>query len=204
MIQIKSSNEEKLTFEMSIDGASPSEVSAKLRVYHEGIEYGFKVDTGAGSSMNVTLPPLDTVIPSLKNKAVLEARLEVVANGESFLTAWDDQLYIEKPIQMKAAVTEKAEVPTKKLSAKAAKVTRESMPPQPAGDMVPDPTLIASAEDIEENIDESMDGDTMTDMPIQQLETTELSQATSDPTRTGSLKREDIDKLVELQLNKLL
>ena len=79
MIDIKSSAEEQLTFEMDLRAASDKEIEVKFRLEHEGIEYGFDGKI-KGSEIIVDLPALDTVIPKLKDKDVLNAKLEAVAN----------------------------------------------------------------------------------------------------------------------------
>ena len=129
MIDIKSTAEERLTFAMDLKSASEKDVEVKFRLMHEDVEYGF---TGSkkGGEIVVNLPALDTVIPSLRDKDVLTARLEAVANGDMYLKAWSDTIQIERPVQLRAAVKESAtivdEKPALQVSSVKKTVIRES------------------------------------------------------------------------------
>ena len=129
MIDIKSSAEERLTFAMDLKSASEKDVEVKFRLMHENVEYGF-TGTIKGGEIVVNLPALDTVIPSLKDKDVLTARLEAVANGDMYLKAWSDTIQIERPVHLKAAVKESAtivdEKPALQVSSVKKTVIRES------------------------------------------------------------------------------
>ena len=131
MIDIKSSAEERLTFAMDLKSASERDVDVKFRLTHENVEYGF---TGAikGGEIVVNLPALDTVIPGLKDKDVLNAKLEAVANGDMYLSAWSDTIQIERPVQLKAAVKESAtieeETPVLQVSSVKKTIIKESKP----------------------------------------------------------------------------
>ena len=105
MLKLKSSKSSKLVFDLTIEGVDASEVDPKFRITYESVEYGFDAIIEK-NQISILLPPLNLVMPELKNKDILEARLDVVANGEFFSQPWTDQIEINRPIQVKASVKE--------------------------------------------------------------------------------------------------
>lgn len=112
MIDVKSSVGQKLTFDIDIQGATENDIMGKMRIAKEGIEYGFDAVIEEGK-MTVDLPALDTVILDLKDGTVLESKLDIIANNEFFTEAWKDNIKIERPVSVKATVTESTETKQK-------------------------------------------------------------------------------------------
>ena len=128
MLKIKSSAQEVLTFAIDVDGADEKDTAATFRITHEGIEYGFET-TIKNKEVTVNLPALDTVMPALKDRDILESKLDVEVKGEFILHPWSDQISIEKPVQVKANVVESKRVeqtkPQVKVAAKKQTVVKE-------------------------------------------------------------------------------
>ena len=119
MIDIKSSTGQKLTFDIDVQGATEKDIVGKMRIQREDVEYGFDAVIEDGK-MTVDLPALDTVMLDLKNGAVLESKLDIIANSEFYTEAWKDSIKIERPIAVKATVTESTST-KKKVTVKVSK-----------------------------------------------------------------------------------
>jgi len=147
MIPIKSGKNEQLIFAMQLDSVNPKEVVTKFKITHEGVEYGFDAEL-TESEVIVNLPALDTIIPNIKNKDVLEAKIDAVANGDMYLDVWRDTLKIDRPPSMKAAVKESVVIEQKKPCIKiTSPITTNKTPVKKK----------KKKENIEENINEIVD-----------------------------------------------
>jgi len=109
MLKIKSTTGQKLTFDIDVQGTESNNITGKMRIVKENIEYGFDAIIKSGK-MIVDLPALDTVILNLENGTVLESKIDIIANNETFTEAWKDNITIERPVEVKATVSESKEI----------------------------------------------------------------------------------------------
>ena len=101
-------NESKIfEFEMDTSGCSWKELKGHFRLTLDDVEYGFpaKVEEGI---IKVEVPVFKDVLNEAvksslyKHKEItVPARLDLVANGEAFITPWEGNIDIEIPVSVK-------------------------------------------------------------------------------------------------------
>jgi hypothetical protein len=104
-MELKINESKVLEFNTVIEGGNADDLSAKLRVTIDEMEYGFPVKVD-GKKIQVKIPPLKDYIKEgkLRGKKAT-ARLDIVAKGKIF-TPWKDNLEIEIPLEVKAEMTD--------------------------------------------------------------------------------------------------
>jgi len=100
-------NEAKiLEFNTVIEGGDTDDLSGKLRITIDEVEYGFPV-TLDGKKIQVKIPPLKDYVKESKLRKAKNAdlRLDIIAKGKLF-TPWKDNVNIEIPLEVKAEMTD--------------------------------------------------------------------------------------------------
>ena len=105
MINLNVQRSKQIKFGIEISGVQLNDIKGAVRLMHEGIEYGFPIKIFDGKIL-VEIPPLENVIISeLRDRERIGAKLEVIA-GDIYLTPWEDDIVIEKPIKVEATIQE--------------------------------------------------------------------------------------------------
>lgn len=105
MINLNVQRSKQIKFGVEISGVQLQDIKGAVRIMHEGIEYGFPIKI-LDDKIFVEIPPLENVIISeLKDSEYMNAKLEVIA-GDVYLTPWEDNIKIEKPIKVEATIQE--------------------------------------------------------------------------------------------------
>ena len=104
-MELKINESKVLEFNTVIEGGKADDLSARLIININDIEYGFPVQL-EGKKIQVRIPPLKDYIKEdkLKSKNV-NARLDIVAKGKLF-TPWKDNIDLEIPLEVKAEMTD--------------------------------------------------------------------------------------------------
>jgi len=104
-MELKINESKVLEFNTVIEGGNADDLSAKLRITIDEMEYGFPVKVD-GKKIQVKIPPLREYVKEDKLKTKnAKARLDIVAKGKVF-TPWKDNLEIEIPLEVKAEMTD--------------------------------------------------------------------------------------------------
>lgn len=112
MINLNVQKSKQIKFGVEISGVHLNDIKGAVRIMHEGVEYGFPVKI-LDDKIFVEIPPLENVIISeLNDNQYMQAKLEVIA-GDVYLTPWEDNIKIEKPIKVEATIQEVEEVDIK-------------------------------------------------------------------------------------------
>lgn len=108
-MELKINESKVLEFNTVIEGGNASDLSGKLRISIDDVEYGFPVDLN-GKKIQVRIPPLKDYVKESKLRGVKSAsiRLDVIAKGKIF-TPWKDNINLEIPLDVKAEMTDMKE-----------------------------------------------------------------------------------------------
>jgi len=105
-MDLKINEAKMLEFNAVIEGGDVNDLSGKVRITIDDIEYGFpaKLD---GKKIQVKIPPLKEYVKEskLRRTKTAEVRLDVVAKGKLF-TPWKDTVNLEIPLEVKAEMTD--------------------------------------------------------------------------------------------------
>jgi len=105
MLKLNVNQEKQLTFEVQIGGVQSDQVTSRLRIEIDGIEYGFPAEVGR-ESISVNLPPLRTVTArKLKEGEEVQVKLEIIADG-NYLTPWQDTFRLSNPLVIEAKIVD--------------------------------------------------------------------------------------------------
>ncbi len=115
-------NEAKIfEFEMDTSGCSWKELEGHFRLTLDGVEYGFPVKIDEGI-IRAEIPVFKDIVNEAvksslyKHKEVtVPARLDLIANGEAYVSPWKGDIDIEIPVSVKV-MEEKAIDKIKKVS----------------------------------------------------------------------------------------
>lgn len=100
---IKLDESKIMEFNMDLMGASPDNIEAKLRFIIDGIEYGFPAKI-TENTISVEIPALKNIINTkVINESVkkIQGRLDVIANGNVYISPWNSEIIIESPVSLK-------------------------------------------------------------------------------------------------------
>jgi hypothetical protein len=104
-MELKINESKVLEFNTVIEGGNADDLSAKLRLTIDEMEYGFPVNID-GKKIQVKIPPLKDYIKEGKLKSKnANARLDIIAKGKIF-TPWKENIEIEIPLEVKAEMTD--------------------------------------------------------------------------------------------------
>ena len=96
MIRVNVNDNKKLKFNIEVRGVQPQDIIGSMKIFKEGVEYGFPIEMKEGS-VRVNIKPLSKVIAEeLEDGDKLNARLEVVA-GDTFMVPWTDTVEVVNP-----------------------------------------------------------------------------------------------------------
>lgn len=105
MINLNVQKSKQIKFGVEISGVQLQDIKGAIRIMHEGIEYGFPIKI-IDNKIVAEIPPLENVIISeLTDSEYMNAKLELIA-GDVYLTPWEDNIKIEKPIKVEATIQE--------------------------------------------------------------------------------------------------
>jgi len=104
MISLNVNESKNIEFDINVSGTDPSNIKGYLRFNKNDVEYGFPVVV-EGGSVKVNIPNLSSFIKeNLQDGEKVDARLDIVANGDTYIMPWTDQLLISTPLKMEAKV----------------------------------------------------------------------------------------------------
>lgn len=103
-MKLKIDEAKTLEFEMDTNGCSWKELKGFFRIILDGIEYGFPVDL-TKETIKVDIPVINEVLNErakslLHESKVVEARLDLIANNEAYISPWSGKIDIEIPISV--------------------------------------------------------------------------------------------------------
>lgn len=104
MLKLDVNKEKQLKFEIQIDGGvQTDQVSSRLRIEIDNIEYGFPAYVRR-ESITVDLPALKSVTArKLKEGEKVDVKLEIIADGH-YLTPWNDTFTLSNPLVVEAKI----------------------------------------------------------------------------------------------------
>ena len=109
MINMNINEIKKLKFGVAVSGVQTRDLSGTLRLFLDGIEYGFPT-TVLDDKILVTIPDLQSVVKSgLKEGRVIKAVLDVKI-GDTILQPWADSIKLTAPIQIEATISEEENI----------------------------------------------------------------------------------------------
>jgi hypothetical protein len=133
MLEISSSKNKTIKFQIELSGANVAELDGKLRLIIDNVEYGFPVQISS-ETIVAELPALNQVVKkSLKEGDEIEGRLDVVS-GDTIIVPWTGKFVIRNPLKLevKSVVGDVKEVKKPALRVKEA----ESSPEEPKKERV--------------------------------------------------------------------
>lgn len=94
-----------ITFDINIEGTNSLNLDGYLRLNIEGIEYGFPVVID-DDIVTAEIPQLDNIIKEgyLKDGHVVKAKLEIVANNDTYIIPWKNEFIIKTPVKIEASI----------------------------------------------------------------------------------------------------
>jgi hypothetical protein len=106
IMDLKINEAKMLEFNAVIEGGDTDDLSGKVRITINDIEYGFPVKF-EGKKIQVKIPPLKEYVRESKLRAAktAEVKLDVIAKGKLF-TPWKDTVNLEIPLEVKAEMTD--------------------------------------------------------------------------------------------------
>ena len=108
MIEINSNKEKNVIFEVQLSGITPQELTGYLRVYVDGIEYGFPAQISE-NSIGVDVPALKSIVHRpLRSGEKFKAKLELVGN-DNYLVPWDDSVVVKSSVMVEAKIVNEIE-----------------------------------------------------------------------------------------------
>jgi hypothetical protein len=105
-MDLKINEAKMLEFNAVIEGGDTDDLSGKMRITIDDVEYGFPVKLD-GKKIQVKIPPLKEYVKEskLRKTKTAEVRLDIVAKGKLF-TPWRDTVNLEIPLEVKAEMTD--------------------------------------------------------------------------------------------------
>lgn len=115
-MKIKLNEPKTLEFNIDTKGCEEKELKGFLRFSFEDVEYGFPVIFESGI-IKVKIPAFQTLvskhlIESIANhrEITVNARLDIIANEDTFVTPWENEIDIEVPIDIQVKEEKKVYV----------------------------------------------------------------------------------------------
>ena len=121
-MKIKLNEPKTLEFNVDTKGCSEKDLRGYLRFEFENVEYGFPAIFESGI-IRVKVPAFQSLLSNSLTESIsnhkevtVNARLDIVANGEAFVTPWNNEIDIEVPVDIqvkeekKSVITEKKKV----------------------------------------------------------------------------------------------
>lgn len=106
-MKLKINESRILEFGMNVNGCSSKNLKGCFRLEFDGMEYGFPAIFDS-NEIKVNIPPFTNILTEgmkqnlYKSKEVIvNGRLDIVANNESYILAWEGDVEIEVPISVK-------------------------------------------------------------------------------------------------------
>jgi len=114
MINLNINESKSIEFDINISGTDPSNIKGYLRFEKDDIEYGFPVAISE-STVKANIPKLSSFIKTTLNEGdKITARLDIIANNDTYMKPWEDQLTIHTPLKLEAKVREVIDVKEEK------------------------------------------------------------------------------------------
>ena len=105
-MEINSSKEKNLLFEVQLSGISPNDLFGHFRIVIDGIEYGFPAKISE-SAISVDIPRLKNIITRpLREGETFKAKLELVGN-ENHIPCWNGDVTIKSSVMVEAKLVDK-------------------------------------------------------------------------------------------------
>ena len=106
-MKIKLNEPKTLEFNVDTKGCKEEDLKGYLRFDFENVEYGFPATFESGT-IKVKVPAFQSLLSnhlteSISNhkEVTVNARLDIVANGEAFVTPWNNEIDIEIPVDIR-------------------------------------------------------------------------------------------------------
>ena len=113
-MNIRVDESKNIEFDVSISGTAIEDLTGYLRFAKNDIEYGVPITVSEGT-LKVDLPKLESFIKGeLMEGEKIKARLDIIANEDTYIVPWEDTFVIEKPLTVEAKIKnikEKVEKP---------------------------------------------------------------------------------------------
>ena len=105
-MKIRIDESKSIEFDFNISGTDTSNIQGFLRLNKNGIEYGIPVSIEE-HSLKVDVPKLESFISyNLVEGEKIAARLDIIANGDTYIKPWEDTFIIERPLTVEAKIKE--------------------------------------------------------------------------------------------------
>ena len=110
MININVNESKNIEFDINVSGTDPDNIKGFLRFTKDNIEYGFPVDVSEGT-VKANIPKLSSFVKTELNEGEkVTARLDIIANNDTYIMPWEDQFSIHTPLKLEAKVKEVKDV----------------------------------------------------------------------------------------------
>ena len=105
-MKIKINEPKTLEFNVDTKGCKEEDLKGFLRFVFEDVEYGFPATFESGI-IKVKVPAFQTLLSNRLTESIsnhkevtVNARLDIVANNEAFVTPWENEIDIEVPVNI--------------------------------------------------------------------------------------------------------
>lgn len=123
-MNIKLNESKTLEFNVDTRGCKEEDLKGFLRFVFEDVEYGFPAIFESGT-IKVKLPAFQTLLSNRLTESIsnhkevtVNARLDIVANNEAFVTPWSNEIDIEVPVDIQVKEEKKSVLTEKKVNVK--------------------------------------------------------------------------------------
>jgi len=119
-MKIKLNEPKTLEFNVDTKGCNEEDLKGFLRFTFEDVEYGFPAIFESGI-IKVKVPAFQSLLSNRLTESIsnhkevtVNARLDIIANGEAFVTPWNSEIDIEVPIDIQVKEDKKTVITEKK------------------------------------------------------------------------------------------
>ena len=106
MIKFNTNKEKTLTFDITVEGINPDQLTYTLRLSEKGIDYGFQGKMKNGEVV-VVVPPLNSIMNQKRIDELTKVKLEIHdSENKYYMKPYEDTILIEKEPTLELSIKE--------------------------------------------------------------------------------------------------
>ncbi len=100
MLQLNTNKKRVLEFSVNIQGVDYQDLEGVLKFTIEDVHYGFPLEI-VSEKLTAEVPPLESIVKNLKDKEIVECKLEVYGEG-FYMNPWTGDFQLTRPVKVEA------------------------------------------------------------------------------------------------------
>lgn len=115
MLQLNTNKKKVLEFSVNIQGVDYKDLEGSLKFTVDDVHYGFPLEI-VSDNIIAEIPPLEDIVKGLKDKDIVECKLEVYGDG-FYMNPWKGDFQLVRPVKVEADLQEESEYEGKVITA---------------------------------------------------------------------------------------